>query len=142
MSDAAPRRNHWLWSGTLVALLGFVSYYTVFFQWPATRDFPWVNLPLVWAGAGMTAWGMRAAIARGGWRIAAGGLGALVAFGLAALLTFYCFVFSYRMPAPTERSDVGATLPDVTLVAHDGTPVSLRQASGGKLVIAFYRGAW
>jgi hypothetical protein len=142
MRDATPRLNHWLWSGPLVALAGFVSYFVVFAAWAATRDVPWVNLPLVLLGAGMSVWGARLAVKRGGWRIAVGGLAALFSVGLAGLLAFYCFILSYQMPAPTAASDTGAELPALTLPAHDGTAVVLREAAKEKLVLAFFRGAW
>lgn len=142
MADTTPRTNHWLWAGPLVALAGLLSYFTFFHQWPATRDVPWVNLPMVWGGAVMALWGLRLALRRGGWRIAAGGLSALFAVGLAGLLTAYCFVLSYQMPAPSELTDTGAQLPALTLPAHDGSNVSLQEASKDTLVLAFYRGAW
>lgn len=142
MSAPKPGFNHWLWSGPLVAFAGFVSYFLLFAKWASTRDVPWVNLPLVWAGAGMTLWGARLALKRGGWRIAAGGVASLAALFFAGLLTVYVFVLSSQMPAVTEASDTGAEVPALTLPAHDGTAVNLRQASTGKLVLVFYRGAW
>jgi len=41
------RRFNWpLWAGFLLALLASFSYFAFFVQFPATRDFPWVNLAL------------------------------------------------------------------------------------------------
>ncbi len=142
MSDTAPRTNHWLWAGPLTAAFGLLSYFLIFAKWPMTRDVAWVNLPLVWGGAAMTLWGAWLAWKRGGWRIAAGGLGAMFALACATLLTLYCFVLSYDLPAVTDQSAPGVSLPALTLPAHDGTTVNLAKAARGKLVVAFYRGAW
>ncbi len=43
--------RHALWLAPLITFVGFVSYYLVFVNIPALRDFPWVNLPLVALGA-------------------------------------------------------------------------------------------
>lgn len=143
MSDTKAGFNHWLLTGPLVALFGFISYYALFAKWPITRDLPWVNLPLVWGGAALTLWGVKRAVARGGaLRLAGAALGTLLALASAGVLTWYVFSLSYQMPAVTAKSDAGATLPALTLTAHDGTAVSLAEASQGTLVLAFYRGAW
>lgn len=142
MKDAEHKANHALWGGPLVAVAGLVSYYALFARWPVTRDVPWVNLPLVWGGALFALLGAARALKRGGWRLGVGALGALLALGCAALLTFYCFVLSYQMPAPGEGSVEGAQFPTLVLPAHDGTEVDLGEASGGKLILVVFRGTW
>ena len=41
------KRLNWpLWTGFLLTLCAFLSYFFVFVQFPFTRDFPWANLVL------------------------------------------------------------------------------------------------
>ena len=42
--------NAFVWAGFGVSLFAFLSYYLLFVRWPATRDVPWVNLLLFFAG--------------------------------------------------------------------------------------------
>ena len=50
MSGDRPPRNHALWLGPLISVAGTVSYFQFFARFPALRDFPWINLPLVVIG--------------------------------------------------------------------------------------------
>jgi uncharacterized membrane protein YesL len=42
--------NLFVWVGLLVVFAGAVTYFVFFAYFPALRDFPWVNLPLVALG--------------------------------------------------------------------------------------------
>jgi hypothetical protein len=129
--------------GPLVTLAGAVSYFTWFVRFPALRDVPWVNLPLVAAGAALSATGLVLALRRPGRarRILAA-FGLAFSGSLAALFAVYVLVLSYRLPAPTARAvalDVPASF---TLSDHEGRAVSLDRLRGRKVVITFYRGHW
>jgi hypothetical protein len=138
----ATRRNHALWLGPLLAVAGVLTYFTVFVRWPPVRDVPWVNLPLVALGIAVSVRGLGRAWARRGWRRASGLAGVTVSSALGVLLTWYCFAFSYRLPAAALALDVGAPVPAVTLTDHIGRPVDLARAATRPLVLVFYRGFW
>lgn len=134
-------RNHALWLGPLLAIVGLVSYFTVFYRWPVTRDVPWVNFAILLGALALSAVGLARAWPRGGWRRFAG-VGCLVwSTGLAALFVASCTVMS-ALPPPAGVLDVGAPLPAVTLDDHAGTPVDLAAAGTQPLVLVFYRGFW
>jgi len=149
MRGAAPQaarrtRNHALWIGPLLAGAGAVSYFTYFARFPALRDFPWVNLPLVGAGLAVSAAGAWRAYARPQrfrGRIL-GPAGLAVSGLLAGLFGFYVFGLSYRLPAPTDTTLVLERAPDLTLSDSAGRPVRLAALRGRKVVLTFYRGYW
>jgi hypothetical protein len=138
------RRNHALWIGPLVTFVGGVSYFTFFARFPALRDFPWVNGPIVLVGVGLTALGLWCALARPdiyrGRVLGSLGLGFSLIVG--GLFFAYVFYLSYLLPAPTAVSDSLERAPEITLTAHDGRAVSLVDLRGQKAVIVFYRGYW
>ena len=78
-------RNHALWLGPLLAIVGLVSYYTLFYRWPMTRDVPWVNFAILLGALALSAVGLARAWRRGGWRRFAGVAGFLWSTGLAVL---------------------------------------------------------
>lgn len=130
------------WIGFVIVLLGALSYFMVFAMYPATRDFAWVNLPVVVLGLVVAIFGIR------GWRRRTGrGQVITVTFGalsvvLAAWFVYYLFHFTYQVPSPTTTATeleqpLGFTLPD-----HHGNPVSLDDYQGRRLVISFFRGSW
>ena len=47
-----PKRwpKHAAWVGLVVTLVGVLSYFMYFFQFPSLRDIPLVNLPIVFLG--------------------------------------------------------------------------------------------
>lgn len=128
------------WIAPLVSVLGFVSYFLVFVRFPALRDFPWLNLPLVLGALALAVWGTLH-----GWTGCSTGrrllhlAGACVSLGTAALLAGYVFWLSYRMP-PGNRS-LGK-IEDFNLPAADGSRVALSDYAGKRVLISFYRGYW
>lgn len=136
------QRNHALWLGPVVAAVGLVSYYTVFNWWPATRDFPWVNLLLLAGGVGLSVAGLRRAWPRGGWRRPAAALGLGLSSLLAATLVWYCFSYSYRLPPASAALDVGDAVPRLALPDPEGRPVEIAAADGVRTLLVFYRGYW
>jgi hypothetical protein len=153
MDGNAKRHWNWmLWAGFALSVLAFISYFSVFVQFPWTRDFPWANLLLFGLAAGLLVVGSRRAfrlpeLYRG--KIFGVLLAALsvVIFGLFA---FSIFVGGGRMPASTDAPRVGAKAPDFTLIDSDNKAVSLTSlltdplhgaAPKGALLV-FYRGYW
>jgi hypothetical protein len=47
-----------MWVGFLIVVAGLLSFVPVFAQFPATRDFPWVNLLLFAAGLALLGLGL------------------------------------------------------------------------------------
>src|SRR5947209_1829610 len=61
-TTAQKRRwNSFPWIGFGVTLVAFLSYELVFIRWPATRDFPWVNLLLFLAAGVLLGVGLKRA---------------------------------------------------------------------------------
>ncbi len=140
----ARRRNHLIWLGPIVTLVGALSYFMFFARFPALRDIPWLNLPLVWIGLLLSALGVWRAFRKGSpyrGRIL-GSIGALFSLALALLFNLYIFSLSYQMPEPTEATLSIGTAPDFTLTDQHQNPVSLSAFRGRKVVLTFYRGFW
>ncbi len=134
------RTNHALWAGPLLALFGFLSYYTIFYQWPALRDIPWLNLLLLIASVAICWKGFSQAKQHGGWRRIAGGAGLTLSTALTALLTYYCFSLSYGLPNATTAIQVGDYVPEITLQSHLGADTLL--SGSERTLLVFYRGHW
>jgi hypothetical protein len=143
------RQWNWLplW-GFLMTVIAFVSYFFYFAYFPATRDFPWLNLLLFAVGLGLLGAGLRRAFGqperyRG--RISAP-LFTVLSVAVLALFLLYNFSFSQQLPTATAAPRVGATAPDFTLPDKDGQEVKLStllQAEGTRWVLlVFYRGYW
>ncbi len=141
-AESEGRTNHALWLGPLVAVFGFLSYYTIFFWWPITRDFPWVNLILLAIGVTLSITGLRRAWPRGGWRALAGAVGTLVSVTVSGALVFYVFSLSYGLPDEALALGVGEAIPVVSLSDDTGIPVQLAAAAGERVILVFYRGHW
>ena len=137
-----PKRAAWL--GLLITLFGFLSYFLYFCQFPVTRDFPIVNLAIVMLGAALTAIGCWGVFKHGQrpLRKAIAGVGFLFSFGIAGLLFWYVFSYSYQLPASADAPALEAAAPDFTLLDQNGEEVTLSELRGKKVVIDFYRGNW
>ncbi len=152
------RKLNWpLWSGFLTAVIAFVSYFLFFYQFPITRDVPWVNYLLFTFAAAFLAVGLRRAFAapsayRG--KIA----GPILAVLSAAVLGAFCYVVfieSKALPSASDALKVGQKAPGFSLSDTSGKPVSLAallsSPIGGKsgsahaprgVLLIFYRGYW
>ena len=138
------RRNHLIWIGPLVAFAGVVSYFEVFARFPALRDVPWVNLPLVALGAVLSALGARRAFSRP--REFRGKVPGALGLGLSLLLLAafcaYIFWITYFLPPPSDVTLGLLDAPDFALSASTGETVRLSDFGGRKVVLVFYRGFW
>ena len=136
------RRNHLTWIGPLAAFAGVVSYFEVFARFPALRDFPWVNLPLVFLGLGLSVLGVRRAFGSPGtFRKVLAAVGLAFSLLLAAVFVWYVFFFTYQMPPGSQALGL-VDAPDFALTASDGETVRLSDYRGRKVVLVFYRGFW
>lgn len=126
-----------VWLGPIIAFFGVASYFTVFAQWPVTRDVPWVNLILLAVALGLSI----AGLARSRRRVLASGGLALTIF-LSGFFGWYCYVFSQDIPSAELALDVGATVPAIVLRDDQGQDVDLAAISRDKLVLVFFRGHW
>lgn len=135
-NDTRRRRNHLIWIGPLIAILGLVSYFTFFARYPVFRDTAWLNLLLVAAGLTVSI----AAIRR---RLSFLSVaGALLSAACVALLAGYVFVLSDQLPGTEGVVAVGAPAPGFELPDQTGATVRLDDYAGRPVVLVFYRGFW
>ena len=150
------RRWNWpLWSGFLLTLVGFFSYFTVFVWFPVTRDFPWANLLLFAFAAVLLFMGARRAFVRNDsarpWlsRIVTSLVAAVGALVI-ALFVFGFFVFGRWLPESKGAPRVGQKAPEFTLTDTGGNSVSLAELLSTPIngsppkgvLLVFYRGYW
>lgn len=122
-------------AGPVLAVVGLISYFTVFARIPALRDVPWVNLPMVAAGLALSIWALTAR--RSVWRW----LGATLATVSAAALVGYVFVLSSMLPETSGVVTVGDKVPALELPDQTGTPQRI-PVEGDRTLLVFYRGHW
>src|SRR5437763_6714681 len=150
------RWNYSLWAGFLLVVLGLVSYVTFFVRFPITRDFPWANLLLFFAGALLLGKGLirsfrQPELYRG--KI----LGSFMAAVSLAGIGFFAYGLLYlvrQLPSSAAAPRVGQKAPDFTLPDQNGKPVTLAEllappagktdaaAKTGGVLLIFYRGHW
>jgi hypothetical protein len=138
------RRNHAIWLGPLIVFTGAVSYFTFFAEFPVLRDFPWINLPIVLVGCGISFVAMRRAFSRA--HIyrgkVLGSLSMIFSSLLTALFVGYIGYLSYQLPEPTKTTQSLSLAPGFVLNDQNGQEVSLEDFQGKKLIVTFYRGHW
>jgi hypothetical protein len=151
------RRFNWqIWAAFVLSVFGFLSYPLIFVQWPATRDFPWINLFLAAFAAVLLLFGLRRAFAPGRrWpsKIGYTTLATLSVVALAAFV-FMAFIAARWLPPSSGAPQAGQKAPDFTLPDINGRPVSLEElrtspietGAGPKppkaVLLVFYRGYW
>ena len=142
-----------IWVGFLLVFFGFFTYLPVFARFPATRDFPWVNLLMFGVGLILMASGLTRAyrepqLYRG--RIV-GSILVTLGFALFALFGLGIFYFARQLPASGGAPQIGQKAPDFTLPDKDGNPITLSKlldagpSGAGRVngvVLIFYRGYW
>jgi hypothetical protein len=145
-------RNFLPLAGFLVCLVGFLSYFFLFFRFPVTRDLPWTSWLLFALGLGLVAAGVRRPFRqperyRGRWMSPTL---ALLSLGVVGFFVFATTVASRQLPVSAGAPKVGEKAPDFVLPDSAGRPVRLSDLVGGKagggaaswVVLIFYRGYW
>lgn len=132
-----------IWLAPLITLIGFLSYFLFFVQFPALRDIPSVNVPWVLIGAGLSAWALiklwsAGSLLKKGWLV----VSAVFSIGVASLLILYVFGLSYQVPSASEMTVSLKTAPDFTSEDAYGEEISLSDYRGKRVVLSFYRGFW
>jgi len=146
--ETANRRIGWskhaIWLGPVITLIGAVSYFLYFVQFPTLRDTALLNLALVLVGLVLAGYGgCQLGRQRGRWLVkVVAATGFLASLAIASLFCFYLFVFSYQLPAATGAPAVDVSAPDFALPEQHGELVRLADFRGRKLVLVFYRGHW
>lgn len=144
--------NWQIWAGFVLSVFAFISYPTIFVEWPVTRNFPWANILLFIIAMVLVAVGIRKAFGPGRKTLSRIGSVLLSALSFASLafFIFMVFVMGRWLPASTGAPTVGAKVPDFTLADTSGRQVSLTEltstpAGGDKtrgVLLVFYRGYW
>jgi len=141
-----------LWIGFALAVLAFVTYFSLFVEFPLTRNVPWVNLLLFGLAAVLLVLGMGRAVRQP--ELYRGKIFGSVFAGLSVLIfasfIFTIFVAARRLPASASAPHVGVNAPDFTLSNTKGEPVSLAALLTQPLhgvrptgvMLVFYRGYW
>ena len=136
------RRFNWpLWTGFVLSVAAFVTYFAIFVRFPVMRDVPWLTFFLFAGAITLLIIGLRRASARRplAWIVAI--LGTLIA-------AFFCFciVEGRQLPASEGAPGLGAKAPEFVLLDTNRKPVALQQlltAPGAKgVILIFYRGYW
>jgi uncharacterized BrkB/YihY/UPF0761 family membrane protein len=149
------KRLNWpLWTGFVLTLAAFLTYFFIFVWFPFTRDFPWANLVMFLVAGVLLFMGLRRGFAsdrphptRSKIVSSIVSVFSLVVF---ALFVFTIFVIGTRIPASKGAPQVGQRVPDFSLPDTSGKQVSLNEllttpingsAPKGVLLV-FYRGYW
>ena len=138
------KRNHALWLGPLLTVVGIGSYFAWFIRFPTLRDIPWTSLLTMSGGIMISAVGLRRAYAPQGvykGKLAAP-LSLLFSMMLTAGFSYALFFLTYNIPTTTEVTQQLEFAPDFELVSQAGEPVRLSDFKGQKVVLDFYRGHW
>lgn len=145
------RRNHALWLGLLLSVLGPLSNGLVFLGFPAA-PVPWISLALPVIGVALVVIGLLRAFRHP--EVYKGKIAGSLAGGASLLLlagSMAMFWVSRHIPAEVAAAPhVGQRVPDFTLPDSTGHPVSLMQlfspSSGSTppkaILLVFYRGYW
>src|SRR5690349_3998916 len=103
--------------GLLVCLVGFLSYFLVFFRFPVTRDVPWVSWLLFALGLALLVTGLRRPYRQPevyrGRRL--GPVLALLSLVVVGFFVFATSVASRQLPASARAPKVGEKAPDFVL---------------------------
>ena len=134
----------WIIAGPIITFLGAVSYFLVFAQFPTLRDTPWVNIPLVVIGCGISFRGLLSAFQeRHRWvRCLLSGAGLLLSIGLTGLFLTYVGYLSFQLPAESEIGASMSVIPPFTSTDQSGSTFNSVDLIGTNLILIFYRGHW
>jgi hypothetical protein len=147
------KKLNWpLWLGFILTIFAFLSYPFIFANWAATRDFPWVNIPLFVLALVLLFFGLRRAFAPGRRLVSKiiAPLVATVSLLVVAMFILTAFVVSRWLPPSTNAPQVNQKAPEFTLRDTGNKPISLtalltepinNKPPRGALLV-FYRGYW
>ena len=149
------KRLNWpLWTGFLLTLFAFLSYFFVFVKFPFTRDFPWANLVLFLIAGVLLFMGLRRGFAADPPHPTrskiVSSIFSLLSVAVFAMFVFTIFIAGRWLPASKGAPQVGQRAPEFTLSDTSGKQVSLNEllttpvngnAPRGVLLV-FYRGYW
>ena len=155
--------NWAVWTGSLLVLLGVISYPLFFVRFPALRDFPWANLPMIALGLALLGLGVARALRHPDlWRGKIfGSVLAVLAVAISGFFVYGIFIGArHVLPPSSGAPQVGQTAPDFTLPDSQNhlvslasalnspfTPESSTRAEKGAtpaagVILIFYRGYW
>ena len=147
------KRFNWAtWSGFLLSLFAFLSYYFIFIWFETTRDFPWANLLLIACAVILLVLGLRKGFAKERSKISKVVTSLATVLGLAVCVLFILlfFVFARHLPASTGAPHVGQKAPEFSIPDTSNKPVSLAELLSTPVagrppkgvLLVFYRGYW
>jgi thiol:disulfide interchange protein len=131
--------NGRLWTGLLLSVAAFISYFAFFYRFPVTRDIPWASIALL----AIAVWLLISGFRRATRKIAAGivmGLGLVVAVAFALSVTV-----GSKVPVSPAAPQIGQKAPDFKLLDSTRREVTLSQllaSSPRGVLLIFYRGYW
>jgi hypothetical protein len=135
-----------LWAGFAIVVLSLISYFSVFYLFPITRDVPWVNYLLFLTGGALLALGLKRAYGQP--ERYRGKISGLILSVLSLLIagSFVVVVLylSKQLPASAGAPRVGQPAPTFTLTDAYAKQVSLADLLKGNrgVLLIFYRGYW
>ena len=149
------KRLNWpLWTGLLLTLAAFLSYFFIFVEFPFTRDFPWANLVLFVIAGMLLFIGLRRAFASARphpmrSKIVSSIVGVFSLF-VFAMFVFVIFVGGRSLPPSKGAPHLGQQVPEFSLPDTSGRQVSLNELlttpiNGNRpkgVLLIFYRGYW
>ena len=131
--------NGRLWTGLLLSVAAFISYFAFFYRFPVTRDIPWASIVLF----AVAIWLLISGFRRATRKIAAG---VVMVLGLAVAVAFALSVtVGSKVPTSPSAPQVGQKAPDFKLLDSTRREVSLSQlvaSSPRGVLLIFYRGYW
>ena len=149
------KRLNWpLWTGFLLTLAAFLTYFFIFVKFPSTRDFPWANLLLFLMAGVLLFMGLRRGFAADRPHPTrskiVSSIFSLLSVAVFAMFVFTIFVAGRWLPASKGAPQVGQRAPEFTLADTSGKQVSLNELLttpvNGKapkgVLLVFYRGYW
>ena len=121
----APLLLHWqLWTGLILSVVAFVSYFAVFARFPVTRDVPWPTYLLLAVALLLLLQGVRRARRKAGAVIVL-----TIGVVIFAAFTYFVFFFAKKLPASAAAPRVGSPAPDFALKDSTGRNFSLASAA-------------
>ncbi len=149
------KRLNWpLWTGFVLTLAAFLTYFFIFVWFPFTRDFPWANLVMFVIAGVLLFMGLRRGFASDQPRPTrskiVSSIVSVLSLAVFAAFVFTIFVLGTSLPASTGAPQIGQRVPDFSLPDTSGKQVSLNEllttpingnAPKGVLLV-FYRGYW